>query len=128
MTPPALAARQFLASCLLGCVLGCFYGFLRPLRPRHTVLADGLFLLAALWGLTCLDFGICGGDLRLGCGFGVLAGGLVFRWTAGQLLRPVFSRFWKFMGALWRLICCPFKKIFAFSKKLFAYIRYNSRD
>ena len=47
MTAPALAARYFGIACVLGVELGMIYGFLRPLRPRFTVLADTVFVLAA---------------------------------------------------------------------------------
>ena len=46
MTDPALDARRFGIACLLGLALGLYYGFLRPLRPKHTVLSDFLFLPA----------------------------------------------------------------------------------
>ena len=40
MTPPALALQRLGAACLLGVGLGLWYDFLRPLRPRNTVLSD----------------------------------------------------------------------------------------
>ena len=49
MIPPALAFQRFGIACLLGVGLGVLYGFLRPLRPRHTGLSDALFLLGAAW-------------------------------------------------------------------------------
>ena len=59
MTAPALAARFFGTACLLGAGLGLLYGFLRPLRPRHTLAVDGLFVTVLLWTWICLAFGIC---------------------------------------------------------------------
>ena len=50
MTGPALDAQRFLIACLMGAALGIYYGFLRPLRPRHTALSDFLFLPAAFYG------------------------------------------------------------------------------
>ena len=66
MTAPALDAARFSAACLLGMGLGVIYGFLRPLRPRLTALADLIFVacFGAAW--VYHSFGICRGDLRLG--------------------------------------------------------------
>ena len=44
MIPPELAAHRFAYACLTGAALGAVYGFLRPLRPRRTTLAAGLFV------------------------------------------------------------------------------------
>ena len=66
MTAPATAARCFLAAVLFGLGLGPVYGFLRPLRPRYTAAADGLFLIAAFFAWLCHSFAVCGGDIRLG--------------------------------------------------------------
>ena len=46
---PALAAYRLACALALGAALGLFYGFLRPLRPRHTLLSDGLFLAVTGW-------------------------------------------------------------------------------
>ena len=48
MTTPQAEALRFLTACLLGAGLGVVYGFLRPLRPKWTTLADSAFLLAAV--------------------------------------------------------------------------------
>lgn len=74
MTPPALSAQRFGAGCLLGVGLGLLYGFLRPLRPRHMLLGDLLFLLGVGWGWLYLDFAVCGGDLRPGYSLGLAVG------------------------------------------------------
>ena len=50
MKQPALAARQFALACLVGAVLGLIYGFLRPVRRKHSAVADLLFLGAVFWG------------------------------------------------------------------------------
>lgn len=98
MTAPADAAQQLLAALALGAALGLIYGFLRPLRPRLTALADGVFVvcMAAAW--IYLGFGICGGDLRLGYLAGMLLGALVLDRTLGRLLRPLFFGFWRPVG------------------------------
>ena len=57
MISPALAAQRFLISLLAGAVLGVYYGFLRPLRPKHTVLSDLLFLPGAFYTLLYIAFG-----------------------------------------------------------------------
>ena len=95
---PSTAARRLLCSCVLGAALGLYYGFLRPLRPRRTFLADGLFLLGGVWTWVYLSFGICGGDIRMGYSLGLLAGGCVWELTAGRWLRPVFALFWQGLG------------------------------
>ena len=133
MTGPAEAAGRFLWACLLGLGLGAVYDFLRPLRPRHTHLSDGVFLAAAVWAWVYLSFGICRGDLRLGYTAGLAAGGLVWVRTAGRMARPLFSGFWKFIGGLLRKTAIPLKKISEFLKILFASgekwvtIRWNNR-
>lgn len=113
MTAPALATGRFCAACLIGMALGFVYDFLRPLRPRLTTLSDLLFLLALTVGWVYLGFGICRGDLRFGYTAGMLLGILLWEKTAGKVLRPMFSGFWR-----------PFQKFFAFFgkniKKLFA--------
>ena len=66
MTAPIDAAARFGAACLLGMGLGLVYGFLRPLRPRLTALADSLFVLCMGYGWLVLCFGICQGGIRQG--------------------------------------------------------------
>ena len=58
MTAPELAARRFLWALATGAAVGMVYGFLRPLRPKHTTLSDLLFLPAALYGWLFLNFRI----------------------------------------------------------------------
>ena len=118
MTAPALAADRFAAACLIGMVLGLAYGFLRPLRPRLTALADFLFLLAAAAGWVFLSFRICQGDLRLGYNAGLLAGGFFWEYTAGRVLRPVFRAFWRGIKRLLRLLFLPFQKILQIFRKI----------
>lgn len=90
---PETAAYRLVCALALGAALGLLYGFLRPLRPKHTVLADGLFLLGVFWVWLYYNFALCGGDIRLGCCGGLLAGGLAWESTAGRWLRPVFGGF-----------------------------------
>ena len=133
MTAPADAAGRFLWACLLGAVLGLIYGFLRPMSRRRTILADGLFLAAAVWVWLYHSFAVCRGDIRLGCGAGLLGGGLAWELTLGRLLRPVFSGFWKLIGRLLAFIGHRLKKILDFAKILFASgekwvtIKWNNR-
>ena len=62
---PGTAAYRLVCALALGAALGLFYGFLRPLRPKYTVLADGVFLLGAFWVWLYYNFDICQGDIRL---------------------------------------------------------------
>ena len=113
MISPALSAARFAIAVLMGMGLGLIYGFLRPLRPRLTALADLIFVLAAAAAWVYLGFAVCLGDLRLGYTAGLIIGGIGWEMTIGRLLRPVFWGIW------W-----PLRKIFRFfnnfSKKLFA--------
>ena len=74
MIPPALSLQRFGAGCLLGVGLGVLYGFLRPLRPKHTLFSDFVFLLGLGWAWLYLALAVCGGDLRPGYSFGLAAG------------------------------------------------------
>lgn len=127
MTAPALAASRFAAACLMGLGLGVLYGFLRPLRPRRTALADGIFLAALVWVWLQLSFGICRGDLRLGYSAGLFCGAAVWEMTLGRLLRPAFFGFWAGTARIWRGIMRPVKKFFQkigdFVKFLFASLK-----
>ena len=116
---PSTAARRLLCSWVLGAALGLYYGFLRPLRPRRTFLADGLFLLGGVWTWVYLSFGICGGDLRLGYLGAMVSGVFLFDRTAGRLLCPLFSGFWKLCGKFCRKLLVPWKKFLVFSVNLF---------
>lgn len=104
MTDPVLDARRFGFACLLGLGLGLYYGFLRPLRPRHTGLSDLLFLPALFYSWLYLSFGICDGDIRLSYSMGLLVGAVVFQWTAGRWLRTIFQGFWRVIGKIYRQI------------------------
>ena len=95
MTPPETAGANLAAACLLGALSGLVYGFLRPLRRRSAWAADSIFVLFTFLVWLYLGFGICGGDLRLGYWMGLLTGGFLWEMTAGRLLQPVFSGFWK---------------------------------
>lgn len=112
MTAPALAFQRFAAACLLGLGLGVLYSFLRPLRPRRTALADGVFLAAVLFAWLQLGFRVCRGDLRLGYTAGLFVGLVLWELTVGKLLRPVFSGFWKGVVGILGLVTWPVKKFF----------------
>lgn len=120
---PAVAAYRMVCALTLGAALGTVYGFLRPLRPRHTLLSDGLFLAVAAWVWIYLCFGVCAGDIRAGFAFCLLAGGILWESTFGRWLRPFFFLFWKGMGALLDALGLPAKKFFVFSKFLFASVK-----
>ena len=80
---PAQSLRHFGIACLLGVGLGILYGFLRPLRGRLTPLADLVFVVAAFWAWLQLCFGVCRGDIRLGCCMGLPAGIFCWELTVG---------------------------------------------
>ena len=83
-------------SLVLGCALGLLYGFLRPFRPRW--LGDLAFIAALFWTWIYLVFGLCDADPRMAYTLFLLAGGCLWEGTAGVLLGPVFSLFWKFFS------------------------------
>ena len=89
MTAPAVAAARFCGAAAVGAGLGLFYGFLRPLRQKSNWFADLIFMIATFFGWVYVGFGICGGDLRLGCNLGLLAG--AFR-KAGHRFAPHQNR------------------------------------
>ena len=108
---PVTAAWRFGCSLILGGCLGLFYGFLRPLGKHHRILADVIFSLAAVWGWVCICFAVCRGDIRTVYLLAMGAGILLWEGTAGRWLRPVFSGFWGFCGALLGILLIPWKKI-----------------
>ena len=112
MNAPALSARYFLTACLLGCIGGVYYGFLRPLRPKHTVLSDLLFLPVLIYLWLQLSFGVCKGDLRLGYTAGLAVGAVVFDRTAGIWIRPVFWGYWRGLDSIWGWLTQPVKNFF----------------
>ena len=118
MNQPILAAQQLIIACLLGILLGLLYGFLRPLRPKYTALADFVFLLIAGWVWLYLGFAVCKGDLRLGYSAGLFAGGILWELTLGRVLRPVFSCFWHWIGKFIKLIFLPYGLILKKIKKI----------
>lgn len=111
MTEPAFAARALLAALGMGAALGAIYGFLRPLRPRLTALADFVFVAAAFWAWLEHTFALCGGDSRPGCLLVMALGALTWEMTLGRRLRPAFVLFWQGLG--W-----PLKKIRLFFRKI----------
>ena len=98
MIPTATVAAFFASAYVFGLELGMLYGFLRPLRPRHTLLSDGLFLLGLYQRTAVLMFRVCGGELRPACLVALFLGIWTFDRTVGRLLRPLFGRFWKFLS------------------------------
>ena len=117
---PAVAAYRMACALALGAALGLVYGFLRPLRPRYTLLSDSVFLAVTAWVWIYLCFGICAGDIRAGYAFTLAAGGIVWEAVAGRALRPIYMQIWKILDGLGRLTLMPIKKFFGFSKFLFA--------
>ena len=124
MNGPALDAWRFGMACLLGLPLGILYSFLRPLRPRHTIVSDLLFLPALFYSWLYLSFAVCRGDIRLSYCTGLLVGILIWEWTLGRWLRPVFRGIWRVISRIWHGFWSPFQKIFKKirkkSKNLFA--------
>jgi len=104
---PAQALEHFSLSCGVGVALGVYYGFLRPLRPRHPVLSDLLFLPALVYAWLVVGFAVCRGDLRLGCYSGLLLGAVAWELTLGRLLRRVFAWFWRILTTFWRYLWWP---------------------
>ena len=117
MTTPGLEFYRFFAGCLFGVALGLVYGFFSPLRPKHTLLADSLFLLVLFWAWLYQGFGVCRGDLRLGYYAGFPLGILVWHHTLGRLLSPIFILFWRGMGVFFRECARPVTFIFEKTKK-----------
>lgn len=115
MTAPAIAARALAASLAAGGALGALYGFLRPLRPRLTALADLIFVAAALLAWLQVTFGHFAGDCRPGCILVILAGIMVWEATVGRLLQPIFAAFWR--GIWW-----PMRKMGYFFQKFYNYL------
>ncbi len=117
---PEIAAGRFFRGILLGLGLGLWYGFLRPLGHRHRHLADGLFVLGLLPVSIYFAFAVCEGDLNLGYFSGLLVGGVLWEWTVGRFLRPLWRGFWRIIGRFFRFFKKFFQKILYFLKKLFA--------
>ena len=113
MTAPAAAAAYWLRTLAVGGVLGMIYGFLRPLRPRLTWLADSIFVLCLLYGWVYMTFGICGGESRLGCTAALFLGVWLFDAAPGRWLRPVYGLFWRAMAGFFRIILWPLKKMWS---------------
>jgi hypothetical protein len=124
MTPPAVAAQRLGISFVMGLVLGVLYGFLRPVRIKHRHLGDLIFVIATAIVWVYQSFAVCRGDLRPGYWAGLAAGCIIWELTAGRLLRPVFSFFWKWFdrifGFPFRLLRKIFIKIIRFLKNVFA--------
>ena len=114
---PSEGALHFAIASVLGLGLGLYYGFLRPLRPKHTVLSDLLFAPALVWAWVWVCFPICDGDIRLAYVAGLPTGILLWEATAGKALRPVFSYIWKGFALLWRMLTAPVKNFFVFFEK-----------
>ena len=125
LTGPALDGWRFLWACGIGLVLGMYYGFLRPLRPRHAVISDVLFLPVLAYGWLYLGFAICRGDLRIGYCLGILLGIVAWELTIGRLLRPVFAGVWRGISricrGLGRIFRSFFQKIQKITKKYLQY-------
>lgn len=110
---------------LLGCGLGLYYGFLRPLQPRW--LGDLFFLIALFGTWIYLGFGLCGGDLRMAYTLTLPIGSLLWEFTFGAALRPVFSSFWKGFFHLFSYFLHPFKIILKKSGNFLIFLFARSR-
>ncbi len=118
MTGPALDAWRFGMACLLGLPMGAAYSFLRPLRSRHPIFADLLFLPALFYGWLYLGFAVCHGDIRIGYCAGLAVGFFVWQWTLGSWLQPVFWAFWRLVSRIWNGFLRIFKKFFKKIRKI----------
>ena len=126
MTPQVQAAR-FAASALIGLGLGVFYCFLRPIRTKHTVFADGIFVLGALVGWVYAAFYFCRGDLRMGYTFALFLGmGIGWR-TVGLWLLPVFYGFWYLIGKILDFLLFPWVFILKKISKTVKFILASSK-
>lgn len=126
MTGPALDGWRFMWACGIGLILGMYYGFLRPLRPRHTIVSDVLFLPALAYGWLYLGFAICRGDLRIGYCLGILLGIVAWELTVGKLLRPVFAGVWRGISRIYRGLGRIFRRFFEKIKKITKkYLQYR---
>lgn len=120
MTPPQTVAARVAAGLALGLGLGFLYDLLRPLRPRRTALADGLFLLAVFYSWLELSFRICQADIRLGYSAALAAGWALWQAVPGRWVRPRIFRFWGLCSQIMEVIFHPVKKTFkkpVFSQK-----------
>ncbi len=124
---PAESIRHFSVAFVMGAGLGLYYGFLRPLRRRHPHLSDLVFLAGVFWAWLYLCFGVCRGDIRLGCCSGLLLGGLTWELTVGKLLRPVFAGFWSVTGKILTFLIRPFGKIFKKIRKIYKFPLVNRK-
>lgn len=120
MTEPTTAFRRFLIGLMLGCVLGLFYGFLRPIRRGKAVFADIIFVLFAGWVYLFYGFAVCRGDLRLGYILPPVLSAILWNWSFGRWLQPVFDGFWRFLSRIFKPFQRFFKKSGIFIKFLFA--------
>lgn len=110
MTVPEIGAARFGIAVVAGMALGLFYGFLRPLRPKYTALADGIFLLGLYWGWVWWAFGVCEADPRPVGLFAMGLGAVGWELTVGRVLQPAYRHFWRVIGKLWDFLICPAKK------------------
>lgn len=106
---PEVAAHRLACSLAMGMVLGLLFGFLRPLGRKHRTLADGIFLLAALWCWVYLMFAVCRGDIRFGYFLALVAGAVFWEATAGRTLRPVFLAIWRILAGVFHTSLFPVK-------------------
>ena len=109
MNTPQTAFSRFCVAVAMGLGLGLYYGFLRPLRPKHTHLSDFLFCLGGFWAWIYLSFGVCLGDIRIAYTAGLAVGGFLWEITLGRLLRPVFQKFWFVVGKIFSFLTYPLK-------------------
>jgi len=127
MNTPSQEFHRLWMGCLLGLLLGVIYGFLRPLRPKHTILADSLFLIFLIWAWLYQGFAVCRGDLRLGYYAGFPIGAVVWLNTLGRLLSPIFALFWKGVNGFFHGLSLPLKIIFQKIKKIFIFLLASAK-
>ena len=127
MITPEIALQRWLIAFVFGCGLGIYYGFLRPLRPRHTHLSDFLFLIGAFWAWLQVGFAVCKGDIRLSESVGMLCGGICWEMTIGRLLRPLFYKFWRFVARIFHFFLLPFGFFMKKAKKYLNFLLLSAR-
>ena len=113
---PAVAASRLGWSLLLGAGSGLAYDMLHPPQLRRKTLADLLFMLVFGWFWLVISFAVCGGDIRMGCYTGQLAGLGFWEWTVGRSMRVLLGRFWKVLAEVLGFLLVPGKNILKFVK------------
>lgn len=109
-----------LAGCFLaGVLLGPAADFLRPLHRRLPVLCQLLICLELIFCWLFTSFGLCRGDLQMGCYLGTLAGFGLWEAVFGRAAAGFFGHFWQFVVFPLKISLKFFRKIsnFLFARR-----------